>query len=459
MEKTYYLLCLGCPKNEVDAEQMMTDLEKAGYESTDDPEEAAYLILNTCAFIDSAKEEALDYWAELINTKEARREEGMDTKLVVTGCLPQIAGAELVKKYEDVDAVLGTADYGELVPLLEDLSKDQAELLAKRRSYKPGKPGSIAYLTTDRMASGDRNYAYLKIAEGCSNACTYCAIPRIRGGQQSRPMEDLVAEAKNLESQGFQELIVVAQDTTRYGLDHYGHFALPALLSQLLKETSFPWIRTLYFYSEAVTPELIDLYQKEPRLVPYIDLPIQHIADPVLKAMHRKDTGAGIRDLITRLRAQIPNLVLRTTVMVGFPGETEEDFNELLAFIKEEKFERLGVFVFSPQEHTLAYQLPNRVDPDVGQARYETIMAAQEAISYDWNQKRIGTSAEVLIDGVDPDGLAWVARSYGEAPNIDPEIVVYDTRGDLDLGARVKVKIVEADTYDVEAVYGEPTNL
>lgn len=446
MPNNFYLLSLGCPKNEVDAEAMSAMLKNAGYYAVTDPLEAEFLLVNTCGFITSAQEEAISAILDLAEAKAARKAQGKMAYLVVTGCLSQRFAKEIYGELTEVDACLGTAEFQEIVPTCKSLAEG---------TYQPHIPegrGSLAHLQSLHPPVPGRSYAYLKIAEGCSNACAFCAIPSIRGGQKSRPIEDLVREAEYYVDLGYKELILVAQDTTRYGSDLYGKNALVDLLKALLDVRGMVPLRLMYVYGDAFSEELIDLIAREDKILSYIDLPIQHASNKILQAMRRRESQEDIRALIQKLRARIPKLVLRSTVMVGFPGESSEDFQELLNFIQEIRFDRLGCFIFSPEDGTLAARLPDRVEAKTAQARYDALMAKQAEISLAANQGRLGEVCQVVIEGILEDSPYFIGRSYAEAPDIDPEILVLAQDPDLAPGQVRTCKIVDADTYSLTAI-------
>ncbi len=448
---TFYLLSLGCPKNEVDAECMSAALCRAGYSPTEDPHKADVLIVNTCAFIEDAVREAIDAILDLADYKYP---EGNARFLVVTGCLPQRVGSELFSEFPEVDAILGTGEYGLIVNTVDRL-RDGVSL----REHQPGRPdrsGALDHLHCDRTpASKNARWAYLKIAEGCSNACAYCAIPSIRGPQRSRPMDEIVEEARHLESLGIRELILVAQDTTRYGCDlvNNEHNTLSVLLRRLSDETQdIELIRCLYFYADALTEELIREFADNPKVAHYMDIPIQHASDAVLKRMRRHETSAMIEEKINSIRDAVPDIVLRTTVMVGFPGETETDVERLLDFMRSMCFDRLGCFIYSAEEGTRAASMKDQVSSDVAFLRYNRVMELQHDLSLEKNRSRIGTVVPVLLDGVDPHGILFQGRSFGEAPDIDPIIRVAATSPGIGIGSRPMVRIVDAGAYDMTGV-------
>lgn len=444
---TFYILSLGCPKNEVDAECMSYALSNADYNFVDDPFKANYLIVNTCGFIQSAKEEAISAILDLAEIKQKNLEHNLVSYLIVTGCLSQRYAKQIYSEFPEVDLVLGTAQYDQIVESVYRLKENQ-----NLRKYLPEKPGSLEHLFHGEQAATDRSYAYLKIAEGCSNHCAFCAIPGIRGPLLSRKLEDVVAEAKILTERGFKEVILIAQDTTRYGLDIYGKPYLIELLKELIRIPNIGLIRLMYVYGDVFSDELIDFMAEHEQIAAYIDLPIQHASDKILKSMGRRDTNQQLRQLIAKLRSKIHNLILRTTVLVGFPGETDQDFIELKKFIADIKFDRLGCFVFSPEEGTRAYKMSDLPPAEIAEARYHEIMTLQREISLEKNKARIGQFYQVLLEDISEDGLFFVGRSYGEAPNIDPSIFVLAQQADLKIGDVATVKIIDADDYELIGV-------
>lgn len=443
----FYILSLGCPKNEVDAESMSYALRNASFDFTDDPRTANFLIVNTCGFIEPAKEEAISAILDLAKIKEFNLKKNKPVFLIVTGCLSQRYASEIYQEFPEVDLVLGTAQYDLIVDSVQRLR--QGEFL---RDTLPGRPGSIKHLFKGEQAAADRAYAYLKIAEGCSNHCAFCAIPGIRGPLLSRPLEDVVAEAEVLTERGFKEIILIAQDTTRYGQDIYGEPRLLELLQRLVEIPDIGLIRLMYVYGDVFSDQLIEFIAEHRQIAAYIDLPIQHASDKILKSMGRRDTNNQLRELIAKLRSKIHNLIIRTTVLVGFPGETEQNFSELKQFIEDVKFDRLGCFVFSPEEGTRAYKMSDLPPREIAEARYNQIMNLQKTISLAKNQERIGKIYQVLLEDVSSDGLFYVGRSYGEAPGIDPSIYVLAQTTDISIGDIVNVKIIDADDYDLTGV-------
>lgn len=425
-------------------------LRDAGLDVVAQPDDADILIVNTCGFIESAKQEAI---AAILDLADHKQPAGRAVSLIVTGCLAQRYAAQIKDDLPEVDAVLGTRDYGRIV---ETVAKWFPAIRAMRpdrpQTNTPADPDAIAHLRIDRMPSTPRPYAYLKIAEGCSNHCAYCAIPGIRGEHVSRPFEDLVHEAERFSQAGFDELILIAQDTGRYGLDRYGQRRLPELLTAICALPSVRMVRLLYIYSDGLTDELINLMASEGKIAHYLDVPIQHASDRMLKAMNRRDSQASIRSVIARLRRAMPDLILRSTVMVGFPGESEDDFTALMDFLREIRFERLGCFIFSPEEDTPAFDMKPRVRKPTAQRRYRELMALQQKIAIESTQRRIGQILPVTLESLDERGIFYIGRSYGEAPDVDPVIYVAGSTDDLKLGQTVPVRILSHDDYDMTGV-------
>lgn len=442
-QPTFYLLSLGCPKNEIDSECMSSLLKEEGFIFERDPQLADFLIVNTCAFIEPAVDEAIEAILELAAVKAKRKGE---PGLIVAGCLAQRYKEEIFQEFPEVDAMLGTGEYGNVVITLQKLLHGE-----NLRNDIPGAPGDVSYLDCSRIPSAPGStYSYLKIAEGCSNACAYCAIPKLRGPQRSRQPDSIVREARHLAKLGVRELILIAQDTTRYGFDLPNRPSLASLLRQITRQVpNIELVRCLYFYADALTDELIEEMSTNPKIAHYVDLPIQHASNDVLARMRRHETIEIIAKKIDQLRDRIPGVVLRTTVMTGFPGETEADFNELLHFIKKVKFDRLGCFVFSAEEGTVAALLPDKIDPDTAARRRDLIMEAQHSIALEANKKRIGEVTPVIFEGIDDRGILFQGRSYGEAPEIDPIILVAATKPYLTVGSRTLVRIVDAGPYEL----------
>ena len=430
-------ISLGCSKNTVDTEVMLHRLMSAGYEITPEPTEADIVVINTCAFIESAKQESIDNILDVAYLKEHHSLQG----IVVCGCLGERYGAQILEEMPEVDAVLGTGSYDDIVEAVRVVEK-------KQKGYFSHKDKNEAVLGGERVLTTGESMAYLKIAEGCDNCCTYCAIPLIRGRFRSRPMEDIIAEARELDSMGVKEINIIAQDTSRYGLDLYGEYKLAELVERILEATDIPWIRLLYLYPDKITDELIEVIKNNDRVVKYADIPIQHISDRILKAMNRHGDGAMIRDAIARLRAAIPDITLRTTAIVGFPGETEEDFEELCEFVKETKFDRFGAFTYSQEEDTAAAEFDGQIDEQTKQDRYDVIMREQLYISADKTAQMVGKTVRVFCEGYDPVSETYFGRSEGDAPDVDGKIF-FTSGKKLSDGVFVDVIITEALDYDL----------
>lgn len=426
---------LGCPKNQLDAEVMLHELVMAGYEITADETEADVVIINTCGFIESAKKEAIDNILDIAWLKENRDLKG----LVVTGCLAERYRNDILDEFPEVDAVLGV---GSIHNIVEAVGK-----VLEGERYTSFEDKNCVRLGGDRVLTTPEYAAYIKIAEGCDNRCTYCAIPSIRGRFRSRPMEDIIEEAKDLEALGCKELTLVAQDTTRYGQDLYGEYKLAALLHRLSEETNIPWFRILYCYPDKITDELVAEIRDNDRVCKYIDLPMQHISDGVLKKMNRHGGSTVINDAVFRLRKEIPGVVIRTTFIVGFPGETDEDFNELCEFVNKQRFEHVGVFTYSREEGTPAYKM-EQIDEQIKQDRYDIIMRDQLIINEEYNEKKLGTLVKVLCEGYDPVSEAYFGRSAADAPDIDGKIYFTGKKG-IKAGTFVDVRIEEVIEYDL----------
>ena len=426
---------LGCPKNQLDAEVMLHELVMAGYELTADETEADVVIINTCGFIESAKKEAIDNILDIAWLKENRSLRG----LIVTGCLAERYRNTILEEFPEVDAVLGV---GSIHNIVEAVGK-----VLNGEKYTSFEDKNCVRLGGDRVLTTPEYAAYLKIAEGCDNRCTYCAIPSIRGKFRSRPMEDIIAEAKDLESLGVKELTLIAQDTTKYGQDLYGEYKLAELLHKLTEETSISWFRILYCYPDKITDELIAEMRDNDRVCKYIDLPMQHIADGVLKKMNRHGGSSLIREVVAKLRKEIPDIVIRTTFIVGFPGETDEDFTELCEFVNEQRFEHVGVFTYSREEGTPAYKM-EQIDEQIKLDRYDILMRDQLVINEENNEKKLGKTIKVLCEGYDPISEAYYGRSEADAPDIDGKIYFTGEKG-IPAGTFVDVEINEVIEYDL----------
>ena len=433
---------LGCPKNQLDTEVMLHEVAAAGYEITPEETEADVVIINTCGFIESAKKESIDNILDIAWLKKHRSLKA----IVVTGCLAERYRESILDELPEVDAVLGVGSIHNIVEAIEAVTVKKKK--GSKRKYTSFEDKETVRLGGDRILTTPEYMAYLKIAEGCDNRCAYCAIPSIRGKFRSRPMEELVAEAKQLEALGVRELCIVAQDITRYGLDIYGEYRLAQLLRKITEATSIPWIRLLYCYPDKVTDELIAEIRDNPRILKYIDLPIQHISDNMLTAMNRHGDRQMICDVIAKLRREIPDMVIRTTFIVGFPGETEEDFTELCEFVRETKFERAGVFTYSREEDTAAYDFENQIDEQIKQDRMDLLMREQLEINEENNRKMLGKTVTVLCEDYDPVSEVHFGRDAANAPEIDGKIY-FRAEKRIAPGSFVKVKIREVVDYDL----------
>lgn len=436
------MVSLGCAKNLVDSERMLHLLKEGGYVLTADPADADIAIVNTCGFIQAAKEEAIDTILELANLKE----QGNLRYIIATGCLAERYKDEVAAQFPELDAVIGIGDQKDICAVLDRVTAGDR---VTRFAPKCDMP-----LTGRRILATLPFFAYLKIAEGCSNGCAYCAIPAIRGKYRSVETEELLDEARRLAESGVTELVVIAQDTTRYGEDLYGESRLPALLHALCRIEGIHWIRVLYCYPERITDELIDTIAGEPKIAKYLDIPIQHADDGVLKAMRRDTDQASLRALVKKLRARIPEVVIRTTLLVGFPGESEEAFDTLSEFVQEMRFDRMGCFPYSEEEHTLAAKMPDQIDEEVRQHRAELLMEQQMQIAAELNETRVGTVTEAVIEGYDIESGAWIARTAADAPDIDGRLYLPGPRSDkMKIGQYVKVRIL--DTLNIYDLTGE----
>lgn len=428
------MISLGCPKNQVDGEALLAKLAQAGYQIVNEIENSDVMIVNTCGFIEDAKREAIDAILEVAQYKEA----GLISAIVVTGCLAERYQDEILKEMPEVDAVIGIGANSDIVKVC-----DKA-LCGIKTSNFPNK----CYLPLDgeRMLSTPPHWAYLKIAEGCDNRCAYCAIPGIRGDFRSRTIESVVDEAKSLVNRGVKEIILVAQDTTKYGQDLYGEYSLDKLLKELVKIDGLEWIRLFYCYPQRITDSLIDVIANEDKVCKYIDIPLQHSDATVLKNMNRVGDGNDYRVLLNKMREAIPGLALRTTFMVGFPGETDEQFENLCEFVKDMKFDKMGCFTFSPEEDTPAFDMKNQIDEDVKKRRQEVLMNAQFFITEASNKSRVGNVYKVIVDSF-ADGK-YTGRSYMDSPEIDSGII-FTSNKELNIGDFVDVKITDFDGYDL----------
>ena len=436
---------LGCPKNQLDSEVMISKLAESGIEIVEEDIHADVVVVNTCAFIQSAKEEAIENILDVAWLKKNKNLRG----IVVTGCLVSRYGDEILKELPEVDAICGVGNLDDIVAAVTYAYENGSKEVESDKKFRAISAPEAQLLGGDRAVSDPSYSVYLKISEGCDNRCTYCVIPSIRGKFRSRPMEDVVAEAKELVGLGAKEIILISQDTTRYGIDLYGEFRLAALLRELCRIDGLHWIRLLYCYPDEITDELIDTVASEEKIVKYIDMPIQHISDSILKAMNRRGDGALVRDTVSRLRKKIPDLILRTTVIVGFPGETKENFAELCEYLKEAKFDRLGVFTYSAEEGTPAARIKEgKVPEKTKEHRMDVIMKNQMSIHEKNNQKFVGKTLEVLTEGYDIPSGVHAGRSYAAAPDIDGKVFFPAPRS-LEAGRFVKVKITDAVEYDL----------
>lgn len=433
------LISLGCPKNQVDADVMCRSLLAAGHESTADLSQADVIIVNTCGFIESAKAEAI----ENILMACSYKEQNPDLKVVVTGCLAERYQKEIRAEMPEVDAVVGIGSNNAICAVIERLSAGPQEQFG---------PKTAMPLGGARVISTPPHYAYLKIAEGCNNGCYYCAIPLIRGGLRSRAMSDCVAEAKWLADQGVQELIVVAQDPTAYGEDWGKPGSICQLLDQLNAVEGIRWIRILYAYPERITDEFVAALQRNEKVLPYLDLPIQHCNDEILHSMNRRGGRREIEEAIAKLRAGIPNITLRTTLIAGFPGETEEQFEEMCRFVRDMQFDRLGCFAYSPEEGTKAATMPDQIDEEVKQRRADQIMEIQTGIMSRKQAERVGQELECICDELDEENGLYLLRTMSDAPEIDGNVCVPADEYQLEFGHFYKVHILDSDLYDL---YGE----
>ncbi len=430
------LISLGCPKNQVDAEAMLALLRQNGFVISPEVEGADLVIVNTCGFIEEAKKEAI----ETILSVAELKNQGLVGALLVTGCLAQRYKSEVIEEIPEIDGIIGIGKNGDIAEICR-------EVLSKKRVCEFPSKLSLP-IDGDRILSTPHHFAYLKIAEGCSNCCSYCAIPAIRGKLRSRTIESILEEAKNLAESGVREIVLIAQDTTRYGTDNYGEFMLAKLLKKLCKVDGIEWIRLLYCYPECMTDELIDTIAEEEKICKYIDLPLQHADADVLKRMNRTGDERSLLALVQKLRERIPGVIIRTTVMVGFPGETEENFETLSRFVEEAKFDRLGCFAFSPEEGTLAAKMKDQIEPEIKEHRAELIMEQQYGIFEEKQNEKIGKTFKVIVDGFDEENLFYTGRTYMDCLEID-SIVIISTEEELLPGDFVSVKIIATEDCDL----------
>ena len=430
-------ISLGCDKNLVDSEQMLGLLTQKGFTLTDDETQADVIVINTCCFIHDAKEESIQNILEMAEYRKS----GSCKALIVTGCLAQRYKQEIIDEIKEVDAVIGTTAHDEIFDVIEKVLAGQKELDIQDVDR-------LVEIDAKRVVTTGGHYAHLKIAEGCDKHCTYCIIPKIRGNYRSVPMERLLKEAQDLADQGVKELILVAQETTLYGTDIYGKKSLHILLKKLCEIKGIRWIRVLYCYPEEIYDELIETIRDEKKICHYLDLPIQHASDRILKRMGRRTTRAQLEEIIGKLRKEIPDIALRTTLITGFPGETQEDHEELMAFVDEMEFDRLGVFTYSQEEDTPAATMEDQIDEEVKKDRQEELMELQQEVSLDKNEEKIGRTMFAMVEGYLSDENVYVARTYADAPGIDGYLFI-DTAETLMSGDFAKVKITGALEYEL----------
>lgn len=430
------MVSLGCPKNQVDAEIMLSLLQEGGYEITADENEAQAIIVNTCGFIADAKQEAIDNIIELGELKK----NGSLKAIIVTGCMAQRYRDEILKELPEVDAVVGIGE-----------NKNICDIVSKALGgcpYSPFSDRENLMMNGDRLLTSPSYTAYLRIADGCDNKCTYCAIPMIRGKFRSREMENIIAEAKNLAENGAKEIILIAQDTTRYGEDLYGEYKLPQLLDELQKIDGIEWIRILYTYPDKITDELISSIKRNDKVLHYLDIPMQHASDKILKRMNRSGDSKMLEDLIKKLRDEIPDITIRTTFIVGFPGETDEDFERLAVFVKNSKFSRMGAFAYSAEEGTPAAEFEDQIDDDVKSRRLEVLMTEQSVVNDDLAEGHIGETLDVLVEGYDRMNKCYYGRSKMDAPDIDGK-VFFTSENSHEPGEILPLKIYDRIDYDL----------
>lgn len=430
------LVSLGCAKNQTDAEIMLGILAEDGFNIVYDPAEADVIVVNTCGFIESAKQESIDAILEMAEYKNGRCK-----LLIVTGCLAERYSKEILAELPEADAVLGTGDYDKIAEIIKEAFDGKRPVLCGHKDRTPEE-------RLPRILSTPPYTAYLKIADGCDNNCTYCAIPKIRGHFRSRAIEDIVEEARNLAENGVRELILIAQDTTRYGADLYGEYSLDKLLLELVKIEKIEWIRVHYFYPEAITDSLIDVMAKYDKICNYIDMPVQHANNDILRRMARRTSREQMTEKINQIRNKIPGSVIRTSIIVGFPGETQEQFEELCDFVREIKFDRMGVFAYSQEEDTAAAEFENQLDEDVKQERLDILMTMQQGISLELNKAKIGKTLEVIVEGYDEESFLFYGRSRGDSIEVDGK-VYFGTETEVNEGDIINVEILDADEYDL----------
>lgn len=430
------MVSLGCAKNQTDAEIMLGILDSTGHKLVANPEMADIIVVNTCGFIESAKQESIDTILEMAEYKKGRLK-----ALIVTGCLAERYNKEILEELPEVDAVLGVGDYDKIAEIINKVIAGDKPVLFGHQDMDT-EEGLPRILTTPSYT------AYLKIAEGCDNNCTYCAIPKIRGRFRSRRMENIIEEAELLAASGVKELILIAQDTTRYGIDIYGEYSLAVLLEKLCKIDGIEWIRVHYFYTEAVTDELIECMAREEKICKYIDMPIQHINNRILKRMARRTSREQIEETIRKMREKMPDCIIRTSIIAGFPGETEEEFSELESFVEKVKFDRMGVFAYSQEENTPAASFPDQIDEAVKEKRLDRLMSLQKQISLEKNKEKLGMTMSVIAEGYDEESFLYYGRSRGDSIGVDGR-VYFAADDEIMPGDIVNVKILDCDEYDL----------
>lgn len=434
--KNIGLVSLGCAKNQTDAEIMLGILAEDGYNITYDPSDADVIIVNTCGFIESAKQESINAILEMAQYKDEKCK-----LLIATGCLAERYANDILIELPEVDAIVGTGDYDKIAEVIKSAFKGEKPVICGHKDRTPEE-------RLPRILSTPPYTAYLKIADGCDNNCTYCAIPKIRGHFRSRKIEDIVDEAQRLAESGVKELILIAQDTSRYGSDIYGANSLDKLLEKLVKIEKIKWIRVHYFYPEAITDNLIDTMAKYDKICNYIDMPVQHGNNEILRRMARRTTQEQMLEKIEKIRDKMPDAVIRTSIIVGFPGETEAQFNDLYEFVKKVRFDRMGVFTYSQEENTPAASFPDQIDEDIKNERLDKLMTLQQGISLELNKAKLGKTIEVLVEGYDEDNFLFYGRSRGDSIEVDGT-VYFATEDEVTPGDIIKVKILDADEYDL----------
>lgn len=434
--KNIGLVSLGCAKNQTDAEIMLGILAEDGYNITYDPSDADVIIVNTCGFIESAKQESINAILEMAQYKDEKCK-----LLIATGCLAERYANDILIELPEVDAIVGTGDYDKIAEVIKSAFEGEKPVICGHKDRTPEE-------RLPRILSTPPYTAYLKIADGCDNNCTYCAIPKIRGHFRSRKIEDIVDEAQRLAESGVKELILIAQDTSRYGSDIYGENSLDKLLEKLVKIEKIKWIRVHYFYPEAITDNLIDTMAKYDKICNYIDMPVQHGNNEILRRMARRTTQEQMLEKIEKIRDKMPDAVIRTSIIVGFPGETDAQFNDLYEFVKKVRFDRMGVFTYSQEENTPAASFPDQIDEDIKNERLDKLMTLQQGISLELNKAKLGKTLEVLVEGYDEDNFLFYGRSRGDSIEVDGT-VYFATEDEVTPGDIIKVKILDADEYDL----------